>query len=97
MFYVRGMYGIFNYYLYLDIDRKAEEMSEEKTKYTLDRETYNGLIRRAGETIPQRLERIVGYMCANYCKYPGEWDEDAEGMELSESDICRNCPLNELI
>lgn len=43
-----------------------------------------------------RIEAIIENICMNYCKYPDNWDEEKEGVELSESDICRNCPLNEL-
>ena len=42
------------------------------------------------------IEAIIENICMNYCKYPDNWDEEKEGVELSESDICRNCPLNEL-
>lgn len=48
-------------------------------------------------TIPQILEEVVEEMCQKYCKYPEQWDEEAEGVELSESDICVNCPLNRLV
>ena len=48
------------------------------------------------KTIPQLLEAIVEDMCHNYCKYPDNYDEEAEGIELSESEICENCPLNKL-
>lgn len=48
------------------------------------------------KTIPQMLQEVVDDMCQNYCKWPDEWNEEAEGMELSESDICANCPLNRL-
>lgn len=42
------------------------------------------------------LEDIKYDICRNYCKYTDTWDEEAEGMELCESDICANCPLNRL-
>lgn len=48
-------------------------------------------------TIPKILEEVVEEMCNKYCKYPQEWDEEAEGIELSDSDICANCPLNRLV
>ena len=41
-------------------------------------------------------EEILTRMCEGYCKYPDIWDEDKEGIPLSDSDACRNCPLNEL-
>ena len=47
-------------------------------------------------TIPQILEEVTEEMCNKYCKYPNEWDEEAEGCELAESEICENCPLNRL-
>ena len=40
------------------------------------------------------LNEVVEEICQNYCKYPGTWDEKAEGIELVESDLCKNCPLN---
>ena len=48
------------------------------------------------KTIPQMLQEVVDVMCDKYCKWPDEWNEEAKGMELSESDICLNCPLNRL-
>lgn len=48
-------------------------------------------------TIPQILEEVVEEMCQKYCKYPEQWDEEKEGFELSESEICANCPLNRLV
>ena len=46
-------------------------------------------------TISQQLEEIANEICNDYCKYPDEWDEEKDG-ELSESEVCRNCPLNRL-
>ena len=43
------------------------------------------------------IQEVIEEMCNKYCKYPGEWDEaEHDGMELSESDVCVNCPLNRL-
>ena len=50
-----------------------------------------------GRTIALQMQDIVDEMCDKYCRYPKEWDEEAEGIELSESDICLNCPLNRLV
>ena len=47
-------------------------------------------------TISEQIEEIASEICRNYCKYPDTWDEEAEGMELCESDHCKNCPLNRL-
>lgn len=43
------------------------------------------------KTISQQLESIAEEICDNYCKYPEKWNE--EDGELSDSEICRNCPL----
>lgn len=45
-------------------------------------------------TISLLFEHIKYKMCDKYCKYPYEWDAEKEGMELCESEICANCPLN---
>ena len=44
----------------------------------------------------EQLEQIAEDVCNNYCKYPDIWDEEKEGYELSESDICANCPISKL-
>ena len=48
------------------------------------------------QTISSLLEEIKEAMCNDYCRYPREWDKEAEGMELAESAICEDCPLNRL-
>ena len=48
------------------------------------------------KTITEQIQEIVDDICQHYCKYPDIWDEEAEGMELAESDHCMNCPLNRL-
>ena len=48
------------------------------------------------KTISEQFEEIKKEMCDKYCKYPNIWDEEAEGCELCESDVCANCPLNRL-
>lgn len=48
---------------------------------------------------PRNTETVLNLkeaICDKYCKYPYEWDAEAEGCELAESDICKNCPLNRL-
>lgn len=42
-----------------------------------------------------KLDIIIENICNNYCKYPLIWNEVA-GVQLAESEICANCPLNEL-
>ena len=48
------------------------------------------------ENIVAQLQEIADQICNDYCRYPQEWDEDQTGIELSESEICANCPLNRL-
>ena len=48
------------------------------------------------QTVTQIFEEIKDRMCNDYCRYPREWDEEKEGQELCESDVCGNCPLNRL-
>ena len=45
--------------------------------------------------IIKQLEDMAEEICNNYCKYPDTWDEEKDG-ELSDSDICQNCPLSRL-
>ena len=47
-------------------------------------------------TITDQIRDIAEEICNDYCKYPDTWDEEKEGCELSESDICNNCPLMRL-
>jgi hypothetical protein len=49
------------------------------------------------ETIALELEHIAAQICDKYCKYPEKGDEEKEGKELYESEICRNCPLSRLV
>lgn len=39
-------------------------------------------------------EYVKSEMCEHYCRYPIDWNEEKEGCELIESDICKNCPMN---
>ena len=52
--------------------------------------------RKRGKSITEILNEILEDICNNYCKYPEQWDEEKEGCELCESDICMNCPLNRI-
>ena len=48
------------------------------------------------KSIPAIIEEVFDEICTKYCKYPDTWDEEKEGCELMDSDICKNCPLNRL-
>ena len=47
-------------------------------------------------SITEQIESVKEDICNHYCKYPDTWDEEKEGIELCDSDICRDCPLNRL-
>ena len=47
-------------------------------------------------SITEIIEDVKADICNNYCKYPHIFDEESEGCELCESDICTNCPLGRL-
>lgn len=48
------------------------------------------------KSISIMLEEIASEICNHYCKYPDQWDAEEKGMDLCESEICENCPLNRL-
>lgn len=48
-------------------------------------------------TCAKIMEDVISKMCDEYCKYPEKWDEEKEGMELRESEICQHCPLSRLL
>lgn len=49
------------------------------------------------QTVTQIIGEVTEEMCDKYCRYPGEWNPDEhDGMELFESEICANCPLQRL-
>ena len=47
-------------------------------------------------SVTQIFEEIKESMCEDYCRYPREYDEEATGVELCDSEYCQNCPLNRL-
>lgn len=50
------------------------------------------------KSISQQLEQIAEDFCSNYCKWPNEYNEEEhDGVELSDSEICTNCPIGRLI
>lgn len=46
--------------------------------------------------ISETLEEVKVQMCEDFCRYPLEWNEEEQGVELCESEHCQNCPLNRL-
>lgn len=48
------------------------------------------------ESVSEIIERVKYAICEDFCRFPREWDEEKEGMELYMSDICGKCPLNRL-
>ena len=48
-------------------------------------------------SVTEIIEEVKEQMCNDYCRYPREWDEEEhDGLELYDSDVCANCPLNRL-
>ena len=48
-------------------------------------------------SITEIIEEVKDQICNDYCRYPKEWDEeDHDGLELCESEVCAACPLNRL-
>lgn len=47
-------------------------------------------------TIREQIQAVADEICSTRCKYPDQWDEEKEGIELCDSEYCKNCPLNEL-
>lgn len=43
------------------------------------------------------LEYVAACICDSKCIYPHIWDEDRMGCELSESEVCKNCEMNQLV
>jgi len=66
-----------------------EVTQEDRAKKSL-RELTEGIRRR------KYIEDVCQEICESYCKYPEQWDAEKAGMELIDSDICLNCPLNRL-
>ena len=46
------------------------------------------------ESDQHTVECVKEAMCERFCKYPNEWDAEKEGCELSESILCKACPMN---
>ena len=78
----------------IDTAKAAKEQAERL-------EVYQKKLQKEAEaegqkSVPQILGDIADRFCDNYCKYPEIWDEEKEGCELCESDICVKCPINRL-
>lgn len=43
------------------------------------------------------LEESVSRICDYYCRFPLTWNAMIMGQELSESEMCLNCPLTVLM
>lgn len=49
------------------------------------------------KSLIQIVDEVTSEICDKYCKYPELWDEEEEGCELCESNICKECPLRKLL
>lgn len=48
------------------------------------------------KSISEQIEDIKVEICDKYCHWAYVWNEEKEGIELCDSEHCRNCPLNRL-
>lgn len=49
------------------------------------------------KSVAETIEEVCDEMCKNYCKHQETYNpEEHDGVELMESEICANCPLNRL-
>ena len=50
-----------------------------------------------GKTLTDILDEVINDICNEYCKYPNIYDpEEHDGVELCDSEICENCPVNRI-
>ena len=49
------------------------------------------------KTVTEIIEEVKDAICNDYCRFPYEYDpEEHDDVELFDSEICQNCPLNRL-
>lgn len=65
----------------------TEDMEDKLKKSKMQRKWHRLVFDNPG------LEVLGEIMCDEYCRYPRSYDEEAEGISLAESDICKECPL----
>ena len=53
-------------------------------------------VKEKATSVLEIIEDVKTQICSFYCKYPYEWDAEAEGLELPDSPYCRSCPLGRL-
>jgi len=50
------------------------------------------------KSVTKIIDEVIEEICNKYCKYPDIWEaEEHDDIDLSESEICENCPLNRLV
>ena len=59
--------------------------------------TWRERMEKKVKTISEQIQEIAEDFCNNYCKWPHDYNEDEhDGVELSDSEICTNCPIGRL-
>lgn len=53
-------------------------------------------VKEKAASVSEIIDEVKTQICSFYCKYPYEWDDEKEGMDLCESPYCRSCPLGRL-
>lgn len=48
------------------------------------------------EFVTAEIEEVKEIMCDEYCRWPREYDEAEDGIPLSSTAICTQCPMNRL-
>ena len=50
------------------------------------------------EKVTEIIEECCNEFCNDYCKWPSMYiPEENDGIELCDSDICAECPINKLM
>lgn len=71
-------------------ERKKAEWDASVAFATIDE------VREKAASVSEIIEEVKTQICSFYCKYPYEWDEEKEGLDLCDSPYCRSCPLGRL-
>ena len=81
-----------------DIEKNMPEYDRRGVKkiYAQRRNNLQEFAQKLTEAIEKdqkRIEKACACMCDDYCRFPREWDEEAEGLTV-EDGACAYCPLN---
>lgn len=90
--------SVYDWYVDAFGEKNLKEMAVNPNECRFSMNDINGNLTNIPTiTIAEQVQEIVEEMCKDYCKWPDLYDEEMEDCELSESSICKNCPLNRLV